>query len=287
MDDGILNLTDVTGQKLTLQLPMRRVVSLVPSVTESVFGLGCEDALVGRTRYCIAPDPEVRKIAKFGGTKDPDVPGIVALKPDLVLANREENRKVDIDAMREAGLAVYVDEPTTVNEGLAMINLLGRIFQHEDEAGQIVAIGARTLQEIEAHVAERDALNQLRASPREDARPRVIAFIWHDPWMVAGAHTYIGDMIEVLGGRHVYKRSKERYFRVDPVEVAAMKPDILLFPDEPYAFTEKDIDFWRQNFEQTPAVADKRLRPCSGQDLCWYGTRIPAALLRLQPVLAW
>ncbi|MCC6573704.1 MAG: ABC transporter substrate-binding protein [Planctomycetes bacterium] len=282
-----LKLTDVTGHELELELPVRRVVSLVPSVTESIFGLGCEDVLAGRTRYCIAPDPDVRKIAKFGGTKDPDIPGIVTLKPDLVLANREENRKVDIDALRDAGINVYVDEPTTVQEGLAMVALLGRIFEQEDAANEIVAIGARTLNEVAERLAERDAQNEIKLKRRKDPRPRVAAFIWHEPWMVAGGHTYISDMIETLGGLNVFANSTLRYFALDPVDIAAKAPDILLFPDEPYSFTDKDIAFWRENFEGMPAVAENRLRKCSGQDLCWYGTRIPAALLRLQPALAW
>ncbi len=279
--------TDVTGMALNLVSPPQRIVSLVPSVTETIFGIGAGARLVGRTRYCVLPDPEVRAIEKIGGTKDPDLARIAGLHPDLVLANREENRKPDIEKLRELGLRVYVDEPATVEQGLAMVSLLGRMLDNEEQADQIVRRGAQELVHLSQRLKELEAENALRLKPRAHWRPRVIAFIWKNPWMVAGGRTYIGDMIEILGGTHVLKASAERYFAIEPAEIAQLAPDILLFPDEPYAFTEADFAFWREQFPLIPAVAAKRMRLCSGQDLAWYGSRIPGALARLQPVVSW
>ncbi len=279
--------TDVTGSSVTVAAPPRRVVSLVPSVTETVFALGAGSLLAGRTRYCVLPDPEVRAIEKVGGTKDPDVARIIALKPDLVLANREENRKADIERLRAAGVNVYVDEPTTVEQGLASVSLLGRLLNHENEADHFVRVGAKELAELGQRLRELEQENELRLKPRPHWRPRAVAFIWKDPWMVAGARTYIGDMLETLGGTHIFKDTAERYFAVNPLELSRLAPDILLFPDEPYNFTEPDLAYWREQFPHVPAVAANRLRLCSGQDLAWYGSRIPSALKRLQPVLAW
>jgi ABC-type Fe3+-hydroxamate transport system substrate-binding protein len=289
---------DVTDAVLKIESPPQRIVSLVPSVTETLFDLGAAMRIVGRTRYCVAPDPEVRTIEKVGGTKDPDVAKIAALKPDLVLANREENRKSDIEQLRSMGIPVYVDEPLTVEQGLASVSLLGRILDCENEADHFVRRGVHELSEISTRLSELEQENKLRLKPRKYVRPRVLAFIWKDPWMVAGPRTYIGDMLTTLGGTLALDGSdvgqalrqrivEERYFRVEPIEVATLAPDILLFPDEPYTFTEGDFALWREKFPQLPAVAAQRLRLCSGQDLAWYGSRIPGALVRLQPMMAW
>lgn len=282
-----MKITDLTFTEVEIPQPLTRVVSLVPSVTETLFALGKGGTLVGRTRYCVSPDPEVRAIEKIGGTKNPDVDRIIELAPQLVLANKEENRRADIEALRAADLNVHVAQPTTVEEGLAYVSTCGHMFEVHGPADAIVRAGAREIVAAQERTRELEEHNALRVTPRDHVRPRVVAFIWHDPWMVAGLDTYIGDMIRTLGGDHVLEQSTERYFAMDPVDIAALKPDILLFPDEPYRFKESDIQFWRDNFSDVPAVKDGRLRLCDGQDLCWFGSRIPDALKRLAPVLAW
>ncbi|CAG0947844.1 Vitamin B12-binding protein [Anaerolineae bacterium] len=283
----MVDFTDITGVTVSIDSPPQRIVSLVPSVTETVFDIGAGARLVGRTRYCVVPDPEVRAVEKIGGTKDPDLARIVEIKPDLVLANREENRKPDIEKLRERGLRVYVDEPITVEQGLASVSVLGRMLDCEPRADHFVRRGAQELTALAARLKELEQENALRLKPRSHWRPRAVAFIWKNPWMVAGARTYIGDMLETLGCTHVYKTATERYFAVEPAEVAQLAPDLLLFPDEPYTFTEGDFALWREQFPHVPAVAANRLRLCSGQDLAWYGSRIPGALARLQPVVSW
>ena len=282
-----MHITDLTFTDVEIPQPLERVVSLVPSVTETLFDLGRGDTLVGRTRYCINPDPAVRAIEKLGGTKDPDVARIIELAPQLVLANKEENRREDINTLREAGLNVHVAQPTTVEEGLSYVATCGRMFGCEAVADAIVRDGVREIVRLKDRAAEVAALNELRVARRDYTRPRVVAFIWNNPWMVAGLDTYIGDMIKVLGGDHVLEQSTERYFAMDPVDVAALKPDILMFPDEPWHFTQDDLAFWRDNFADMPAVRENRLRLCDGQDLCWFGSRIPDALRRLGSLLAW
>jgi iron complex transport system substrate-binding protein len=282
-----MKVTDLTFNELEIPQPLTRVVSVVPSVTETLFALGKGATLVGRTRYCVLPDPEVRAIEKVGGTKDPDVAKIISLKPQLVLANKEENRREDIDALRAAGLTVHVAQPTTVEEGLAYVATCGRMFEVEADADAIVRAGVKQIVAARDRADEREQLNRMLVNPRPHVRPRVIAFVWNNPWMVAGLDTYIGDVIRTLGGDHVLEQSTERYFALDPVDVAALKPDIMLFPDEPYHFKEADLQFWRNNFEDVPAVKDNRLRLCDGQDLTWFGARIPDALQRLAPVMVW
>lgn len=282
-----MRFADVTGQVIELAAPPRRVISLVPSVTETLFAIGAGASLVGRTRYCVSPDPDVRAIERVGGTKDPDLQRIQALNPDLVLANREENRKPDVEALRARGIPIYVEEPVTVVEGLETVSRLGQMFAVEAAADAIVRRGAQALSDVKARRADLEAQNALKLTPRKSVRPRVVAFIWKDPWMVVGSRTFMGDMIETLGGEHLFRFAAQRYFTVEPDEVAAANPDILLFPDEPYAFSEPDLNFWLERFPALSAVRHSRLRPCSGQDLAWYGARIPGALARLQPAVAW
>ncbi len=279
-----MKLTDLTFTELEIPQPVTRVVSLVPSITETLFALGVGDRLIGRTVYCVSPDPGVRQVPTIGGTKNPDLKGILELRPDLVLANKEENRREDILHLREQGLTVHVCQPTTIEEGLAFVATAGRIFAREEAADAIVRDGVREVVAARDRSAQLAEQNQHRLKPRDHTRPRVVAFIWRDPWMAAGGGTYIGDMIETLGGAHLLHATEDRYPQVSTAQIAGLKPDILLFPDEPYAFQPPHLQFWR---EQLPALHADRFRICDGQDLCWFGARIPGALRRLAPLLAW
>lgn len=280
-------LTDYTFTEIEVPDNPQRVVSLVPSTTETMFGLGVGDVLVGRTRYCVSPADAVKAIEKVGGTKDPDRARILALKPDLVLANKEENRREDILYLREQGLCVYVDYATTVEESLALVSTLGRILGREKEAEPIVRRGVRATVAARERARELDEQNALRHTPRKRARPGVIAFVWKDPWMAVGRETYAGDLIETLGGEHLLKNEAERYLNITPERVAQLEPDILLFPDEPFHFAEKHLVFWRDAFPELSAVRENRLRVCDGQDFCWIGARTADAPTRLAGLCAW
>lgn len=279
-----MKLHDLTFTELDIPQPVRSVVSLVPSITETLFALGVADRLVGRTVYCVSPQPDVRAIATVGGTKNPDLKKILELKPELVLANKEENRREDILHLREQGLTVHVCEPTTVEEGLAYVATVGRIFEVEQAADAIVRAGVREVVAARDRAQQLEQANRLRVNPRDHTRPRVVALIWREPWMAAGGGTYIGDMIETLGGAHLLHATQDRYPKVSMEEVIKLKPDILLFPDEPFHFKQPHLDEWRALLPDLPA---ERFRLCSGADLCWFGARIPDALKRLTPAVAW
>jgi ABC-type Fe3+-hydroxamate transport system substrate-binding protein len=261
----------------------------VPSLTETLFALGAGERLVGRTRYCVAPDPQVRAVERVGGTKDPDITRIIALAPQLVLANKEENRREDIQALRDAGLNVHVSQPTTVEEGLACVDTLGRMFEREAVADTIIRRGVRALARLRLDAQDREEIDasRRRRRGRGQARPKVAAFIWKEPWMVAGPDTYISDMIFCLGGQNAFAGSIERYPQVTPAQLHLVGPDILLFPDEPWPFKQEEAEQWRELAPLIPAVREGRLRLCDGRDLCWFGARIPDALERLKPVVRW
>jgi len=274
----VISEVDALGTTLRLARPARRVVSLVPSESASVAALS--DALVGRTRFCVAP-PTIAALPVVGGTKDIDPDAVAALAPDLVLANQEENTKKGILGLRDRGLPVHVSFPKTVADGAAYLATLARLLGVPDHP--LVA---------EAQDAFEDAARRPR-TPR-----RVFVPIWKDPWMTFDGRAFASDLLELCGAENVFSDRPRRYPlaadlgrrdakppgdrdtrypRVTLDEVAARAPELILLPDEPYAFEEEDASVLR-------AIA-----PCvfvSGQDLFWYGARQVAALSNLRAALA-
>lgn len=235
----------------------QRIVSLVPSLTELVWWLGRGDALAGRTRFCTEPADLAGTVPAFGGTKNPKIERIVALRPDLVLANKEENRREDIEALRAAGLEVVLTDPNTVDEAVAMILEVGE------------RVGARER-------AERLA-EDIQAALDEGGGPgvRVFVAVWKKPLMGLGSETYGHDLLERAGATNVLG-SQRRYPEVTLEALGELAPDLVLLPDEPYPFKEAD----RAGFE---AVAPARV--VDGKMLWWYGPRMPDAIRQLRRLL--
>ncbi len=218
-----------------------RVVSLVPSLTETVAASGL---LVGATDWCVEP-PDL-PVARVGGTKNPDVAAVVALRPDLVLANEEENRAADLDALRAAGLRVHVTYVRSVPQGLATLA----------EVCALVGLG------------EPSWLVTARAVWRGDPPPpvaRAVVPIWRKPWMALGRDTFAGDVLARLGVANVLAPSPERYPRFDPADLPPY--DLVVLPDEPYAFAPGD----------EAAFAPARAAFVSGRHLTWYGPSLAEA----------
>lgn len=231
-----------------------RIVSLVPSLTELVWWLGCEDSLLGRTRFC----EEIEVVPTIGGTKNPDIEAIAALKPDLVIANREENRREDVEALRDAGLNVLLTDPNSVEEALAMIAEVGEVLGRESEAAGLVA-GVR------ATVAERSG----------ERRTALFVPIWRNPLMGLASETYGHSVLEAAGATNVLA-DQTRYPEVTLDEVAALKPEAILLPDEPYRFNEGHLHEF-SGIAPT-AVVDGKL-------LWWYGPRMPEAIRELRRIV--
>lgn len=273
----------------------QRIISLVPSVTETLFAFGLGDAVVGVTDYCTHPPDGVAAKARVGGTKNPNLAQIIALQPDLVVMNVEENRKPDAEALQTAGIPLLVQFPRTVREGLASLRELAHVTHSDAVAQPIIDEFARALDETERLVAHRP-------------RVRVFCPIWKNPYMTISGETYISDFIETCGGLNIFhdrlrqwplaaeygqasalpaekvERRDRRYPRVSLAEVAALKPDVILLPDEPYLFTKKDVaDFER--FAEMPAVQHSRIYLLDGKVLSWCGPRSAAGLRLVRSLL--
>ncbi len=281
---GPMLIRDVRGRAFDTSQQPKRIVSLVPSITETLFAFGAGERVVGVTDYCIHPTDGVTGKARVGGTKNPHVEQILALAPDLVLANMEENRKPDIDRLEAHDLAVYVAFPRTVHAALDELRDVAQL------------VGAENAQEIIDPIEHR--LHQLQLPAR---RPRVFVAIWREPWMTASGDTFVGDLIETCGGENVFRERRRkfplaaeigqaperhvegadtRYPRVSLDEVASHSPDIVLLPDEPYRFTERDA----RELQTAPGLERARIHIVDGTLVTWSGVRMARSLESLPPL---
>jgi ABC-type Fe3+-hydroxamate transport system substrate-binding protein len=229
-----------------------RVVSLVPSVTETLLAWGVTPAAC--TRFCEQPD-----LPHVGGTKDPDVPAIAALAPDLVVMCVEENRREDADALAGAGVAtasLSIDRVADVPDSLRMLAAL---------------VGTPA-----AAAADLAALDALVAAPPPSARLRAFVPIWKRPWMTLSGGTYGSSLLAAVGVANVFADAAARYPTVTLDEVRTRRPDVVLAPSEPYPFAERHVPLFA---DVAPVVL------VDGQDLFWWGARTPAAARRLRAQL--
>jgi ABC-type Fe3+-hydroxamate transport system substrate-binding protein len=249
---------DALGRRLTLPERVDRVVSLVPSLTEWLVVTGVGDRLVGVTNWCAEPAEVTARLPKVRGTKNPDLNAIRALRPDLVVANAEENRRIDVERLEAAGVAVYVTSPVTVAGAVEELDALAAAVGALPAAGRIGA--------------------SLRAALGAAGRPapgggrRYACAVWRDPWMWVGQGTYAADLLRLAGGVPVV--TVARYPKLDPEEVAALRPEVVLLPSEPYPFGAADA-------RAVAAWSGCRATLIDGRAVTWYGPRIPAAIALL------
>jgi len=232
-----------------------RVVSLVPSASETLVALGVVP--VACTRFC-----ELEGVPTVGGTKNPDVPAITALAPDLVVVNDEENRWQDATACIDAGLAVHSMSPRSVHEVAAEV----RALADRIDAPVPAPFGAD----------DWDAWMASVLSPRWfDA----FVAVWRRPWMSLASDTYGSSLLDVLGVTNVFSESLERYPEVTLTEVAARAPNLIVLPSEPYDFGPEHA------LEVERAVRGVPIVFVDGRDLFWWGIRTPGAAARLAGAL--
>ncbi len=275
--------------------PPRRVVSLVPSVTESLFELGLGSRLIAITDYCAHPDDQVARLPRIGGTKNPDLARIIELQPDLVILNQEENRREDAEALQAAGIPIWVTFPQTVR---AAFNLLWSFMDVFDDGTMI--------ERVRAMEWSLDWLERIQHDPPI----RVFVPIWLDPLMTFNADTFAHDLLRVCGGTNVFaERERQfplkadldeaeplspddprvagydtRYPRVTLAEVEAAQPDVILLPSEPFSFDESHIPIFAAL--DVPAAHNGRIYLVDGSLLTWHGTRMARAFDSLPSLLA-
>jgi iron complex transport system substrate-binding protein len=251
-----------------VQVAPQRVVSLVPSMTESLFDLDLGDRLIAVTDYCTRPAHGVKSLLRVGTTQHPNIQRILELQPDLVLMNDEENRREDADLLRAASIPVWVASPRTVFD---VLNLLWNMMDIFDHARMVPRV-----REIER--AYDYTLNAARAV----SSVRVFASVGHDAWMTFNADTYAHDVLRVCGGDNVFAGHEQRNPCVSLDEIAQAQPEIVLVPDSPQEFSEAKAETIRAL--DIPAAHNEHIYLIDGSMLTWPGTRVAYALRDL-PVL--
>ena len=276
-------------------------MSLVPSVTGSLFDLGLGQCLVGVTEFCVYPAAGVARLPKVGGTKNPDRERIVALQPDLVIANQEENRREDVEALRAAGVPVWVTFPNTARDALNLLWALTRVFDAPQQ-GRTLAALERSYEVTSMAAENMPVVSVFCPVWREPAAPA--AAVW---WMTANRETYLHDVLRICGGRNVFAGRDRRYPlaadldpqrpadppdpardtrypRVTTAEIVAAAPEVILLPSEPYLFGEADLETVR-SLPDIPAVRNERVYLVDGSLLTWPGTRLAQALAEVPALL--
>lgn len=281
------------GLEIPVSVPPKRVVSLVPSMTESLFELNLGGRVVGITDYCVHPADQLGGLPRIGGTKNPDIAQIIALKPDLVIANQEENRKEDVEALQAAGIPVWVTFPKTVAD---VFNILWNTMYVFDETSMVPRVRL-----IEYTADWLGSMAQQRED-RGEVVPKVFVPIWRDPYMTFNQDTYAHHLLMLCGAQNVFAdRLRDfplkadlgqgeplaeddprrvgrdtRYPRITVDEIVAAQPDIVLLPSEPFVFGAEDAAFFASL--DIPAAKNRQIHLVDGSLLLWHGTRIARAL---------
>jgi ABC-type Fe3+-hydroxamate transport system substrate-binding protein len=227
----------------------QRIVSVVPSQTELLFDLGLEERIVGVTKFCIHPSEKVKHIAKIGGTKQLDLQKIHSLQPDLIIANKEENERSQVEELMKH-YPVWISDIHNLPTALDMITKVGELTGAESMAGQL----ATTIDH---------SFGLLQPAP---PTLRAMYLIWRKPYMAAGSNNFIDAMLKLCGLINVI--SLGRYPEVSAGEIIAAKPDVLLLSSEPYPFAQKHVNEFK---EMLPGTA---IELVDGELFSWYGSRL-------------
>lgn len=241
---------DMMGRRIDSPLQPQRIISLVPSLTELLYDLGMGSRVVGITKFCIKPNEWYQSKTRVGGTKTVDFEKIKNLNPDLIIANKEENTKKDIEQLMKL-YTVWISDINTFNDAHIAIQAISKICNKENE-------GRVLLQEIEKR--------KTTYNPEANSRKSVLYLIWKDPYMAVGESTYINDIISILGYENCYK--EERYKEISIEEIKLLKPDCIFLSSEPYPFQEKHIEEFKKLI---PSIECKIV---DGELFSWYGSRL-------------
>ena len=276
----------------------QRVVSLVPSLTEALFGLNVGDRVVGITDYCTRPADKVKSLERVRGTKNPKIERILELAPDLVLMNSEENRLEDYKALQEAGIPIWVTGPRSVQSAINVLWDIMDIFEAPEMSARV--------REIER------SFDYTENAMRAERLVSVFVPIWKKPWMTISQDTYMHDLLSICGGHNIFAKERwefrvvegaglleeeappllneeahqadttARYPEITLEEVESRQPEIVLLPSEPYPFKDSDPqEFFALDI---PAAHNGHIYAIDGALLSWHGTRLAYAFQELPPI---
>ncbi len=244
---------DQIGHKIKLPALPKRIISLVPSQTELLSDLGLSDEVIGITKFCIHPLQWYEKKTRVGGTKKNQLEKIQALKPDLILANKEENTQDEIELLQSL-YPVWTSDINDLSDSLDMITQLGIILGKGSESTQLI-------NEISSKFKK---LNKLSGSIK------VLYLIWRNPFMGVGENTFINDMMLKCGFRNILEK-EDRYPMLNKSKIKELNPDCILLSSEPYPFKYEHVNELQQ------ILPDSKIIFVDGEMFSWYGSRLKYA----------
>jgi iron complex transport system substrate-binding protein len=253
---------DDLGRDVTLESPRRRIVCLCPSLTETLFALGLAEQVVGRTRYCIHPAKQVEGAAVVGGTHDVDIDRVQALKPDLVVAAKDENPRQAVETLADS-LPVFVCDVTDYESALYAITNLGNLVDRAEQAAALV-----------------HDIRQAFTRVQPQARHRVAYLIWRDPYMAVGGGTYIDALLQKCGLDNVCRDLPGRYPGLSIEALRRLAPAYVFLSSEPFSFDDSHVA------ELTDQLPNARVIRIDGEMFAWYGSRMLAAADYLARLIA-
>lgn len=254
---------DQIGHQINLETTPKRIISVVPSQTELLFDLGLENEVIGITKFCIHPNSWFKSKTRIGGTKTLDIKKIKQLKPDLIIANKEENTKEQIEELQQL-FPVWTSDIRNLSESLEMIKQVGLITNTKEKADEIVA----TIEH------DFDILSSIKKQPKT-----TLYFIWRAPYMSVGENTFIHDVLNRAGFVNALD-TKEYYPIVTPEQIKSINPQLILLSSEPYPFKEKHIKEFKILSKNAQIIL------VDGELFSWYGSRLTKSVQYLIDLLS-
>jgi ABC-type Fe3+-hydroxamate transport system substrate-binding protein len=251
----IKQFTDQMGRTISVEWPVKRIISLVPSQTELLYSLGLTDEVIGITKFCVHPKEWFHSKTRVGGTKKLDFEKIAALKPDLIIGNKEENEEVQIKQLMQE-YPVWMSDIHNLGQAFEMMNGIGEITNKEDIASTLI-------------IDIKEEFEKLGRT-KKDLRSAAY-FIWRQPYMSAGSDTFISDMMARCGFKNLFEEKAGRYPEVSEDELKRLNPDVVLLSSEPFPFSAKHIEEFQKICPKAKIVL------VDGEYFSWYGSRLLGA----------
>ncbi|HRD39863.1 MAG TPA: helical backbone metal receptor [Bacteroidia bacterium] len=246
-----MQFTDQTGHIIQLGKEPKRIISLVPSQSELLWDLGLKNELLGITKFCIHPNEMFESIERVGGTKQLNLEKIRALKPDLIIGNKEENDKAQIEELRKE-FSVWMSDIYTIKDALRMIESIGELTEKKSMAAKM----AEEIREKFSQVSNAQLKNK-----------KVVYLMWNNPLMASASNTFIDSIIKSAGMINLFEE-RERYPVTDIQEIKLLNPDLILLSTEPFPFSDKHISEFEDLFGKG------RVKIVDGEMFSWYGSRL-------------
>jgi ABC-type Fe3+-hydroxamate transport system substrate-binding protein len=247
----MLRYIDQLGHHVEISSPPKRIISIVPSITELLSDLGLDNEIVGITKFCVHPDAWFRSKTRIGGTKSVHVDQIRALQPDLILANKEENLQEQVNELAKYS-PVWISDISNLEEALQMISAIGEITETTSKSVELIS----------------SIREKFQLLPLKNTRPIKTAYlIWQKPFMTVGADTFIHDMMNYCGFENIFS-NRTRYPETSIEELQSLDIELLLLSSEPFPFQQKHVDELHEYLPQTKILL------VDGEMFSWYGSRL-------------